>query len=78
MANAWYYRNESKTARERAAASSDPAAKRTWLRIAGEYDILADSIEPSERAEGAGHAPMQAQQQPLQMQQSKIQDEDKE
>ena len=78
MANAWYYRNESKTARDRAAASSDPVAKRTWLRIAGEYDILADSIEPAERAEVAGRAPMQPQQQPMQMQQSKIPDDDKE
>jgi hypothetical protein len=71
MANAWYYRNESKTARERAAASSDPIATRTWLRIAQDYDVLADSIEAAERSQGFGPAPMKPQPQLMQQQQAK-------
>jgi hypothetical protein len=71
MANVWYYRNESKTARERGAASSDPIATRTWLRIAQEYDVLADSIEAAERSEDFGRAPMKPQPQPMQQQQVK-------
>jgi hypothetical protein len=71
MANVWYYRNESKIARERAAASSDPAAKRTWLRIADDYDILAESIEASDRSPSFDRAPVKAQPQPMQQQQAK-------
>jgi hypothetical protein len=71
MANVWYYRNESKIARERAAASSDPVATRTWLRIADDYDHLADSLEAAERSGSFGPAPMQPQPQPMQQQQAK-------
>ena len=51
MADPWFYRDEAKTARERAAAASDPTAAQTWLRIAHEYEKLADSVEAADRSQ---------------------------
>jgi hypothetical protein len=70
MANAWFYRNESKLARERAAGCSDPIAGLTWLRIAEEYDKLADNVDAMVAA-AFRRPPIGTHPQPMQQQQAK-------
>jgi hypothetical protein len=41
MMNASYYWDRAQDARERAATTADSAAKESWLRLAQEYDTLA-------------------------------------
>ena len=50
MADPATYRNEAKTARERASSTTDPIAGRSWLRIADQYEKLAASIETVDRS----------------------------
>jgi hypothetical protein len=76
MADRWFYRNEAKMARHRASVTTDPIAGQTWLRIAEEYDNLADNVEAADRSEQAfGPAPSRQQPQPMQQQQAKKKEE---
>jgi len=73
MASAAFYRAEAKRARAAAVAASDPEASVRWLRIAKDYDALADAIEAEDTKESAprvSRPPMQRPQ-PMQQQQSK-------
>ena len=65
MSTAAYYREEAKRYRDRAAASPGSEAAKHWLRFAADYDLLADLQEDG------GDTPMQ-------QQQSKQKQEDKE
>ena len=78
MVSAGYYRAEAKRARAAAVAASDPETGARWLRIAKDYDTLADAIEAEEAKESASsmrHVPMQ--QQPVQQQQTKAEPDHK-
>jgi len=77
MVSVDYYRAEAKRCRALAAGASDPTAAVRWLRIAKDYESLADSLEaaPEPVLPPAMHTPMQ--QQPVQQQQSKIDPDDK-
>ena len=71
MVSVAYYRAEAKRCRALAEESKDGTAAARWLRIARDYDNLADSLEaaPESTPPPSIHVPMQ--QQPLQQQQSK-------
>jgi hypothetical protein len=72
MVSAMVYRGEAKRCRASAAAAHDSEAAARWLRIAKDYDQLADAIVAEEARYGAPpvmHTPIQ--QQPMQQQQSK-------
>ena len=71
MASADYYRAEAKRCRELAARSvAGSIMAGQWLRIAAEYETLADSLDgPTART--------QAQQQPMQQQQQKTTEDKK-
>ena len=72
MVSAAFYRAEAKRARAAAVAASDAETSARWLRIAKDYDTLADAVEAADAKESASsilHVPMQ--QQPIQQQQSK-------
>jgi hypothetical protein len=76
MASVAYYRREAERARAAAYKSQDAETVLRWLRIAKDYENLANSLEalpvtppPSTRV------PMQ--QQPVQQQQSKTEPDDK-
>ena len=49
MSSVDYYRAEARRCRERAAESSDPGRKRSWLGMAAEYEELAKALEESQR-----------------------------
>jgi hypothetical protein len=78
MASAAFYRAEAKRARAAAVAATDPETGARWLRIAKDYDALAEATAGEETKESARittRVPMQ--QQPVQQQQSKIGSDDK-
>ena len=72
MVSAAFYREEAKRCRTLAATTHDAEAAARWLRIAKDYDALADAVAAEEVRLGVSpsiHAPMQ--QQPMQQQQAK-------
>jgi hypothetical protein len=77
MVSVAYYRAEAQRCRALAAGTHDPVAAVRWLRIAKDYESLADSLEtaPESVRLPVMHAPMQ--QQPVQQQQSKKEPDDK-
>ena len=73
MASAEFYRSEAKRCRELAAkAVAGSAMADQWLKIAGEYEALAEALEAPGFMAGS-----QMTVQPMQQQQSKIEPEDK-
>ena len=77
MASAAFYRAEAQRARAAAVAASDAEASARWVRIAKDYDTLADAMEaedPKQSASSMLHVPVQ--QQPIQQQQAKSEPED--
>ena len=72
MASAEYYRAEAKRCRELAAHGVAGSILATqWLKIAAEYETLAEALES-----GPYHVPPQAQRQPMQQQQAQARPED--
>jgi len=75
MPNASYYRKEAKRCRAAAATTTDGAAAVRWLRIAKDYDALADALGAEEqRLSQPGMIRLSMQQQPAQQQQSKLEE----
>jgi hypothetical protein len=78
MASVAYYRQEAERARAAAYQSQDAETVLRWLRIAKDYENLANSLEavPESPPPPVMQVPMQ-QQQPIQQQQSKTEPDDK-
>ena len=79
MASVAYYRREAERARAAAEKSQDAETVLRWLRLAKDYESLANSLEAvpeSPPPPAVMHVPMQ--QQPVQQQQSKTEPDDKE
>jgi hypothetical protein len=77
MASVAYYRQEAERARAAAYQSQDAETVLRWLRIAKDYENLAESLEAvPDTPPPTMHVPMQ-QQQPVQQQQSKTEPDDK-
>ena len=77
MDTAASYRSESQRCRALAAGTRDVQAADRWLRIANDYDALADAVAAEEarlRVPPVAHIPMQRQ--PMQQQQMKKEPED--
>jgi hypothetical protein len=74
MANAAYYRDEAARCRKLAAASPDAEAAARWRSLASDYEQLADALDSAPIAM-MQRVPMQ--QQPVQLQQSKTAEPDK-
>jgi len=73
MTSAAYYRKEAERARASAEHGADPDTVLRWLRIAKDYNTLADALEPDEASlSPAMRLPTQQQAQPVQQQQGKL------
>ena len=70
-----FYRTEAARCRALAQSSNDPIAAARWIRIASDYENLANSLEDAPLSPPLVHVPMQ--QQPVQQQQAKAEQEDK-
>jgi hypothetical protein len=60
MVSAAFYRREAQRCRASAVAAHDPASAVRWLRIAGDYDRLADALMVEEQRLSPPLLPMQA------------------
>lgn len=54
-----WYREEAQRTRERAAAAQDPELRESFVRLALEYDKLADTLEAKSRSPNESAAPKQ-------------------
>lgn len=73
MTSAAYYRKEAERARTSAENSKDPETVLRWLRIAKDYNMLADAMEADEtKLSPAMRLPTQQQPQPVQQPQGKL------
>lgn len=70
MGDAAYYRNEARRCRAQAASAPNGEAARRWLRLAADYDHLAEALENNASAPQGSMQP-----QPVQQQQKKAEDE---
>jgi hypothetical protein len=64
MASVFFYRQEADRCRKLAAARPESAAAQRWRQIAAEYELLAESLEGSDRGlrfSGESVDPMQPQ-----------------
>ena len=61
MVSAAFYRREAQRCRASAVAAHEPAAAVRWLRIAGDYDQLADALAAEEQGLAPPLLRMQAQ-----------------
>jgi hypothetical protein len=82
MPSAAFYRKEAERCRAAAAETHDGAAAARWLRIAKDYDALADALavdeqrlSPTMRLPKQQHEhPAQQHEQPVQQQQTKLEE----
>jgi len=72
MPSAAYYRREAERARAAAENSSDAETVMRWLRIARDYQTLADAIAAEEPKLPAAPVPTPQHPQPAQQQQGKL------
>jgi hypothetical protein len=75
MADTAYYRSEAERCRALAAGSPQSEQAKRWRQLAGEYDQLADTLEIAAPSAPIQHGPMH--QQPMQQQQAKAEESDK-
>ena len=61
MVSAAFYRREAQRCRASAVAAHDPASAVRWLRIAGDYDRLADALSADEQRLSPPLLPLQQQ-----------------
>ena len=73
MVSATYYRREARRCRDLADAHPQSAQAQRWLKIAADYDRLADALEAADKTPSSARAKQQQSQQ----QQSKQEPEDK-
>jgi hypothetical protein len=76
MADSAYYRSEAERCRELAAGAPESEQAKRWRQLASEYHQLAETLETAAASPHILHVPMQ--QQPMQQQQTKAEEPDKE